>query len=100
LIKGELNMAKKIFKLPKHETGQKITTKTFFGTDSSMVVQDDDENVKGIKLEAHQVVCKDDRGYYVTTKNHVDSGLADPNRYANARSRQIEVLTEEEAVVQ
>ena len=80
-------MAKKFFKVPKHDSGSTITTKTFFGSDSSMVVPNDDDALKGIKLESDQIVCKDDKGYYVTTAKHVDSGLADPNRYANQKSR-------------
>lgn len=80
-------MAKKFFKVSKHDSGTSITTKTFFGSDSSMVVANDDDVLKGIRLESDQVVCKDDRGYYITTTKYVDSGLADPNRYANKKSR-------------
>jgi len=32
-----------------------------------------------------EVVCKDDRGYYITYKNRLDNGLADPKRYSNKR---------------
>ena len=80
-------MAKKFFKVPKHESGTSVTTKTFFGSDSSMVVSNDDEMLKGITLASDQVVCKDDKGYYITNSKHVDSGLADPNRYANQKAR-------------
>lgn len=80
-------MAKKHFKIPKHDSGKTITTKTYFGSDSSMVIPKDDEILKGVTLTDGQVVCKDDSGYYVTTLNHIDSGLADPNRYANKKSR-------------
>jgi hypothetical protein len=79
-------MAKKFFKIPKHDSGKTVTTKTYFGSDSSMVVQDDDI-IKGLNLTKEQVVCKDDVGYYITTTKHLDSGLADPNRYANKNSR-------------
>jgi hypothetical protein len=41
-------MAKKFFKVPKHDSGTSITTKTFFGSDSSMVVPNDDDILKGI----------------------------------------------------
>jgi len=79
-------MAKKFFKVPKHDSGKTVTTKTYFGSDSSMVVQDDDI-LKGLNLTDGQVVCKDDVGYYLTSTKHIDSGLADPNRYANKNSR-------------
>ena len=79
-------MAKKFFKIPKHDSGKTVTTKTYLGSDSSMVVQDDDI-IKGLNLTKEQVVCKDDVGYYITTTKHLDSGLADPNRYANKNSR-------------
>ena len=32
-----------------------------------------------------EVICKDDRGYYITLKARLDNGLADPNRYSNSR---------------
>lgn len=31
------------------------------------------------------VVLKDDVGFYATMKNRLDSGLADPNRYASVK---------------
>jgi hypothetical protein len=40
-----------------------------------------------ITLSDNEVLCQDDSGYYVTEKNRIDSGLADPNRYANENKR-------------
>lgn len=83
-------MAKYIYKAPKHITGSTVTTKTHFGTTADMVV--DHSNIafeNNPTIEDNQVVCKDDNGYYITFKNRVDSGLADPNRYNNTKSRLI-----------
>tara|TARA_Y100000310_G_scaffold330701_1_gene402798 strand:+ start:780 stop:956 length:177 start_codon:yes stop_codon:yes gene_type:complete len=33
-------------------------------------------------ISEDEVVCKDDRGYYITLKNRLDNGLADPKRYS------------------
>jgi hypothetical protein len=74
-------MAKKIFKIPKHQTGRTITTKTPYGTDSSMVVSD--EKVLA-SVTINEVLAKDDQGYYITHKKHIDSKLADPNRYCES----------------
>lgn len=79
-------MAKKYYKAPVHQTGTVITTKTHFGTTSEMIV--DMSNYESpSNLSEDQIVCKDDRGFYITNKNRVNSGLADPNRYANHKSR-------------
>lgn len=75
-------MAKKLYKAPKHITGHTVTTKTHFGSTSDMVV-----TLDNIKLSENEVICKDDSGYYITLRNRIDSGLADPNRYANSSKR-------------
>ena len=56
----------------RHVTGNTITTKSWFGSHSEMIVEDKGDGT---------VVCQDDRGKYVTTMSMIDSGLADPNRY-------------------
>ena len=56
----------------RHVTGNTITTKSWFGSNSEMIVEDKGDGT---------VVCQDDRGKYVTTMKMIDSGLADPNRY-------------------
>jgi len=77
-------MAKNYYKAPKHSTGHAVTTKTHFGSTADMVV---DHNALSLEIPDSSVVCKDDLGYYITNKAMIDSGLADPNRYANAKSR-------------
>lgn len=83
-------MAKKIFKPRQHESGTIVTTKTHYGSDSTMIV--DLQQYKSISINTDEVVCKDDRGFYITKKNRIDSGLADPNRHSNKNAR---VLLEE-----
>lgn len=56
-----------------HTTGINITTPSQFGSHASMVVGEAD--TEGM------VVCKDDRGEYITFANRLDNGLADPRRY-------------------
>lgn len=83
-------MAKKIYKPRLHETGTIITTKTAFGSTSDMIIDlslyalaDGGE----ITIKDNEVVCKDDKGFYITTKDRIDNKTADPNRYANAKNR-------------
>jgi hypothetical protein len=78
-------MAKHI-KMPKHQTGRSVTTKTPYGSTSDMIVESVAE-FKDLQLNDGQVVLQDDDGYYITERNRVDSGRADPNRYANPTKR-------------
>jgi hypothetical protein len=78
-------MAKKLFKPRQHESGTIVTTKTAYGSDSTMIV--DLSQYKIISIDTDEVVCKDDRGFYITKKNRIDSGIADPNRFSNEKSR-------------
>lgn len=82
-------MAKKYYKAPLHQTGTQVTTKTHFGSTSDMIVDHSSYTVDGnpVEIKDNEVVCKDDKGFYITLKSRVDSGLADPNRYANQKSR-------------
>lgn len=66
-----------------HETGKEITTPSWFGSHKSMVVDTPD----GFVLAAHECLCKDDQGLYVTELSRLDTGFADPNRYGNQRAR-------------
>lgn len=59
-----------------HESGRSLTTKSWFGSHTDMVVEE---------LEDGKVICKDDRGTYTTYKTRLDNGLADPNRYSTRR---------------
>ena len=60
----------------RHVTGNTITTKSWFGSHSEMVVEE---------LEDGKVVCEDDNGRYVTFADRLDNGLADPRRSAKDR---------------
>ena len=55
----------------RHVTGSDITTKSWFGSHSDMVVEE---------LEDGKVICEDNRGKYITYANRLDNGLADQNR--------------------
>lgn len=78
-------MARKLFKPRQHESGTIVTTKTPYGSDSSMIV--DMSKYKPISVGADEVVCKDDRGFYITKQNRINSGIADPNRHNSTKSR-------------
>ena len=96
-------MAKKHYKAPLHQTGTVITTKTHFGSTSDMVVDHTKykyaANGGPIVLNETMgaIVCKDDRGFYMTFKKCIDSGLADPNRYGNQHMR-LDIVEVEENV--
>jgi hypothetical protein len=84
-------MAKKYYKAPKHFTGRTITTKTPYGTDSSMVISDE-KIISQISLSDNTVLCKDDIGYYITFKDRVDSGIADPLRFDLENRQTLEIM--------
>lgn len=58
-----------------------ITTPSPYGSHSSMVV-DIGSEARGHNVPHDKVICKDERGYYVTYKKSIDNGLSDPCRYA------------------
>ena len=66
----------------RHQTGNSVTTPSWFGSHKSMVV---DHNDLDYSVSEEQVVCKDDNGCYVTEKKRLDNGTADPNRYSDRR---------------
>jgi len=68
-----------------HESGREVTTKSWFGSHSEMVVSEGEEGTPVVELNKEEVICKDDRGYYITNKNRLDNGLADPNRYTSSK---------------
>lgn len=78
-------MARKLFKPRQHESGSVVTTKTHYGSDSTMIV--DLSQYKPISINTDEVVCKDDRGFYITKKNRINSGLADPSRHSDEKAR-------------
>ena len=87
-------MAKNFIKPRKHETGRTITTKTPYGSTSEMIVTD--ENVLSkLELAADTVLVKDDNGYYVTFKDRIDNGMADPRRYSESLRLSLQYELEE-----
>ena len=72
-------MAKKNYNKKRHDSGRDITTPSAFGSHASMVVSAEEY---GLELDEGQVLCKDDDHVYITDRNRLDCGLADPNRYS------------------
>lgn len=66
-----------------HDTSKVITTKTPYGSHLEMIV---DKAEFDVIIGDNEVFCEDEKGFYVTLKNRIDSGLADPNRYASRKS--------------
>ena len=60
----------------RHVTGNTITTKSWFGSHSEMVVEE---------LEDGKVICEDDNGRYITFAKRLDNGLTDMRRLAKDR---------------
>ena len=69
-----------MIKTEKNEKCVKVTTPSFYGSHLSMVVPSEDFEVN---LLENQVICQDDTHCYITTKDRLDTGLADPNRYGS-----------------
>lgn len=70
-------MAKYKEKVTKVDTGQLITTKSPYGSHASMIVKDHD-----VELKEGEVLCEDDVHRYVTLRNRLDTGIADPKRWS------------------
>ena len=64
------------------DTGKAIETPSPFGSHQSMVV--DSENF-GLALDNDEVLCYTGDYYYVTKRNRLDTGLADPKRYSGEK---------------
>lgn len=62
----------------RRETGITITTKSPYGSHKEMIV---DHVQFGLQLAENEVLLKDDVHYYITTKDRLDTGMADANRY-------------------
>jgi hypothetical protein len=59
---------------------QKYPYPSIYGSHKSMVTAEHDDGT---------VTCKDEYGEYVTTRDRLDSGLADPRRYATSRTQKL-----------
>ena len=77
-------MARQVRTGRKHETGRTITGKSAYGTHSDMLVSADETVAKFLETLGDVVVAQDDSGPYLTYKDRVDSGLADPYRFDTA----------------
>src|ERR1043166_7232191 len=68
-----------------------------FGSHAGMVNAELNEKVAAAKQDATDPwqVLTDERGSYVTRKSRIDSGMADPNRFADitAREKQLKDFT-------
>ena len=63
---------------------------TDFGSHASMVNAELTEKIATAKQDANDPwqILTDERGDYATRKHRLDSGLADPNRYADQSARE------------
>ncbi|HUI06781.1 MAG TPA: hypothetical protein VL486_07225 [Verrucomicrobiae bacterium] len=61
-----------------------------FGSHASMINAELNEKIAAAKQDAADPwqILTDERGNYATRKHRIDSGLADPNRYADQSSRE------------
>lgn len=77
------------------ETGNTVTTPSQFGSHKSMVVDPEryvspEHSGSSVSCGPGVVMCKDDRGFYITLEDRLDSGLADPKRYSGKRLNLVE----------
>ena len=59
----------------------KVQYPSYFGSHASMV---NEEATKALEDQT-KVVLADEHGQYTTSRDRLDNGLADPNRYPTAR---------------
>jgi hypothetical protein len=76
---------------------QKIVYPSDFGSHASMIDAELNEKIAAAKQDAADPwqILTDERGHYATRKHRLDSGLADPNRFADVpvREKQVKELT-------
>ena len=77
----------------RHDSARAVNTPSFYGSHKSMVVDPSDFD---FDLGENEVICYDDYHYYVTTKNFLDNGLADVNRYGNPSNNLVKKVKEEQ----
>jgi hypothetical protein len=76
----------------KHDTGKLVQTKSFYGSHENMVVNAEEFD---LVLKEDEVICEDGDGCYITFRNRLDTGLADPRRFHSA-SRKVVKKKEKE----
>jgi len=84
----------------RHETGNTVTTPSQFGSHRSMVVDPEQyvsakDNRLNVSCGPGTCLCKDDKGFYITLEDRLDSGLADPKLYSGERLSLVEKKNEE-----
>jgi hypothetical protein len=76
---------------------QKVVYPSDFGSHTSMINAELNEKIAAAKQDANDPwqVLTDERGNYATQKHRLDTGMADPNRYADVpvREQQLKELT-------
>lgn len=80
--------------MAKKQVGTSYSYPSRFGSHKTMVVFDPltsegvltEEDVEkfGV-ITGERVLCEDENGRYLTSRNRLDNGLADPNRYLSSR---------------
>ena len=56
------------------------------GSHSSMINEEKTNELEALHGNSDRVVLEDEKGFYITEKRRLDTGLADPSRYS-ARSK-------------
>ena len=79
----------------RHETGKTVTTPSQFGSHKSMVVDPDKyvsakDKKSNVSCGQGICLCQDDKGFYITLEERLDTGLADPKRYSGERLNLVE----------
>ncbi len=77
------------------DTGREITTPSAYGSHRTMVVDPEKyvspkDNRSTIGCGPGTVLCKDDKGFYITLEERLDNGCADPKRYSGDRLNLVE----------
>jgi len=55
------------------------------GSHSSMINEEQTAELDALFGNSLQVVLEDEKGFYITQKRRLDTGLADPNRYSRRK---------------
>ena len=51
-----------------------------------MINEEKTKELEALHGHSAQVVLEDEKGFYITEKRRLDTGLADPNRYPSRRA--------------
>jgi len=53
------------------------------GSHASMINEERTSELEALFGHSRQVMLEDEKGFYITEKRRLDTGLADPNRYSS-----------------